>query len=44
MDKELFRFEAIWAATGHPHAVFEVMPQALQGLMQAPVVDVAVAE
>jgi prolyl-tRNA editing enzyme YbaK/EbsC (Cys-tRNA(Pro) deacylase) len=44
MDKELFRFKSIRAATGHPHAVFEVTPQALQSLTQAPVVDVAVAE
>jgi prolyl-tRNA editing enzyme YbaK/EbsC (Cys-tRNA(Pro) deacylase) len=44
MDKKLFRFKTIWAATGHAHAVFEVTPQALQSLTQALVVDVAVAE
>ncbi len=44
MDKELFRFNTIWAAAGHPHAVFEVAPQVLQSLTQAPVVDVTVAQ
>lgn len=41
LDKELFRFQTIWAAAGHPHAVFEVTPAALQALSQAPVADVA---
>jgi prolyl-tRNA editing enzyme YbaK/EbsC (Cys-tRNA(Pro) deacylase) len=41
LDKELFRFETVWAAAGHPNAVFEVTPHALQLLSQAPVVDVA---
>ena len=40
LDQELFRFETIWAAAGHPHAVFEVTPAALQALSQAPVADV----
>ncbi len=40
LDKELFRFQTIWAAAGHPHAVFEVTPAALQSLSQAPVADV----
>ena len=42
MDQELFRFETIWAAAGHPNALFEVSPQALQLLTQAPVSDVIV--
>ncbi len=42
LDKELFRFETIWAAAGHPNALFEVSPQALQLLTQAPVSDVIV--
>jgi prolyl-tRNA editing enzyme YbaK/EbsC (Cys-tRNA(Pro) deacylase) len=42
LDKELFRFETVWAAAGHPNAVFEVSPQALQLLVHAPVVDVVV--
>ena len=42
IDQSLFRFERIWAAAGHPHAVFELSPQQLQLLTRAPVVDVAV--
>ncbi len=41
IDRELFRFEQIWAAAGHPHAVFPLSPQDLQRLTQAPVADVA---
>jgi prolyl-tRNA editing enzyme YbaK/EbsC (Cys-tRNA(Pro) deacylase) len=43
LDQELFRFETIWAAAGHPNALFEVSPQALQLLTQAPVADVALS-
>lgn len=43
LDKELFRFETVWAAAGHPNAVFEVSPQALQLLAQAPVADVTLS-
>lgn len=43
IDQELFRFQTIWAAAGHPHAVFEVTPAALQTLSQAPVADVVSA-
>jgi prolyl-tRNA editing enzyme YbaK/EbsC (Cys-tRNA(Pro) deacylase) len=42
IDRELFRFETIWAAAGHPHAVFQLTPDALQKMTQAPVVDVVV--
>ncbi len=42
LDQELFRFETIWAAAGHPNAVFEVSPHALQMLSQAPVADVVI--
>lgn len=41
LDQELFRFDTIWAAAGHPNALFEVSPQALQLLTQAPVSNVA---
>ncbi len=43
IDRELFRFDEIWAAAGHPHAVFKLRPQDLQALTQAPVVDVVQA-
>lgn len=41
IDRELFRFEEIWAAAGHPHGVFRLRPQDLPGLTGgAPVADV----
>ena len=40
IDRELFRFEEIWAAAGHPHGVFKLRPQDLQALTHAPVADV----
>jgi prolyl-tRNA editing enzyme YbaK/EbsC (Cys-tRNA(Pro) deacylase) len=40
IDRELFRFATVWAAAGHPHAVFEIAPLALQALCNAPVADV----
>jgi prolyl-tRNA editing enzyme YbaK/EbsC (Cys-tRNA(Pro) deacylase) len=29
LDEDLLRFEVVWAAAGHPHAVFPVAPDAL---------------
>ncbi len=40
IDRQLFRFDDIWAAAGHPHAVFELTPADLQSLTCAPVDDV----
>lgn len=40
IDRDLFRFDAVWAAAGHPHGVFELRPQDLARLTGAPVVDV----
>ena len=42
IDQELFRFDEIWAAAGHPHGVFKLRPQDLAELSGAPVADVAV--
>ena len=42
IDQSLFRFDEIWAAAGHPHAVFQLSPQQLQLLTGAPVADLAV--
>ncbi len=42
IDASLFRFAEIWAAAGHPHAVFQLTPQQLQTLTGGPVVDVAI--
>ena len=41
IDRDLFRFDDLWAAAGHPHAVFELSMAQLQALTQAPVCDVA---
>ena len=43
IDQELFRFDTIWAAAGHPHSVFQLSPQQLARLANAPVADVAQA-
>ena len=43
IDRELFRFDEIWAAAGHPHAVFRLRPQDLEALTGAPVADVVAA-
>ena len=40
IDRELFRFDEIWAAAGHPQGVFKLRPQDLEGLTGAPVADV----
>ncbi|MBK6387650.1 MAG: YbaK/EbsC family protein [Rhodoferax sp.] len=40
VDRELFRFDEIWAAAGHPHAVFRLSPVDLEALAGAPVADV----
>jgi prolyl-tRNA editing enzyme YbaK/EbsC (Cys-tRNA(Pro) deacylase) len=40
IDRELFRFEDVWAAAGHPHAVVRLRPDDLEGLTGAPVADV----
>ncbi len=43
IDRQLFRFAEIWAAAGHPHAVFRLSPAQLQAMTGAPVHDVTVA-
>lgn len=40
IDRELFRFDEIWAAAGHPQGVFKLRPQDLERLTGAPVADV----
>jgi prolyl-tRNA editing enzyme YbaK/EbsC (Cys-tRNA(Pro) deacylase) len=40
IDRELFRFEEVWAAAGHPNGVFPLSPAELQRMTGAPVVDV----
>jgi prolyl-tRNA editing enzyme YbaK/EbsC (Cys-tRNA(Pro) deacylase) len=43
IDRELFSFDEIWAAAGHPHGVFQLRPQDLIALTGAPVADVVQA-
>lgn len=40
LDRELFRFDEIWAAAGHPNGVFCMTPAELAALTGAPVHDV----
>ena len=40
IDRELFRFDEVWAAAGHPNGVFKLSPKELEALTAAPVVDV----
>ena len=43
IDRELFRFDEIWAAAGHPNGVFRLSPAELVQLTGAPVADVVQA-
>lgn len=40
IDRSLFRFDAVWAAAGHPNGVFRATPDELLRLTAAPVADV----
>jgi prolyl-tRNA editing enzyme YbaK/EbsC (Cys-tRNA(Pro) deacylase) len=44
IDADLFALDSLWAAAGHPHAVFNLSPQELAAMTGAPVVDVALRE
>ena len=41
VDQDLLRFDSVWAAAGHPHAVFKLTPRELLALTGAQAVDVA---
>jgi prolyl-tRNA editing enzyme YbaK/EbsC (Cys-tRNA(Pro) deacylase) len=43
LDASLRRFDRVWAAAGHPHAVFALTPDELPGLTAAPWCDVVEA-
>jgi prolyl-tRNA editing enzyme YbaK/EbsC (Cys-tRNA(Pro) deacylase) len=43
IDRDLYRFDLIWAAAGHPNGVFRLAPQDLARLTGAPVADVVQA-
>ena len=39
MDRDLLRYEVVWAAAGRPDSVFEIRPERLRELSNATVVD-----
>ncbi len=41
IDEKLFGFDSVWAAAGHPHAVFNLTPAQLQAMTGAPTVAVS---
>ncbi|TFW05342.1 YbaK/EbsC family protein [Oxalobacteraceae bacterium OM1] len=41
IDEDLLQLPGVWAAAGHPHAVFHLTPQQLVAMTGAPVCDVA---
>ncbi|GAC1319263.1 MAG: YbaK/EbsC family protein [Collimonas sp.] len=41
IDQDLLELGSVWAAAGHPHAVFNLTPQQLVAMTAAPVADVA---
>ncbi|WP_211467210.1 YbaK/EbsC family protein [Collimonas silvisoli] len=41
IDRDLLELDSVWAAAGHPHAVFNLTPQQLVAMTAAPVADVA---
>jgi prolyl-tRNA editing enzyme YbaK/EbsC (Cys-tRNA(Pro) deacylase) len=43
IDRELLRFDVIWAAAGHPNGVFRLSPMELQALTGASLADVVQA-
>ena len=42
IDRDLMRFDVVWAAAGHPNAVFALHPRDLEPLTGAPMADVVV--
>jgi prolyl-tRNA editing enzyme YbaK/EbsC (Cys-tRNA(Pro) deacylase) len=43
IDEKLFNFSSVWAAAGHPHAVFNLTPAQLQEMTGARTVDASIA-
>jgi prolyl-tRNA editing enzyme YbaK/EbsC (Cys-tRNA(Pro) deacylase) len=41
IDEDLMQLNSVWAAAGHPHAVFNLTPRQLGEMTGAPVVDIA---
>jgi prolyl-tRNA editing enzyme YbaK/EbsC (Cys-tRNA(Pro) deacylase) len=43
IDENVFGYASVWAAAGHPHAVFNLTPAQLQSMTGAPTVAVSAA-
>jgi prolyl-tRNA editing enzyme YbaK/EbsC (Cys-tRNA(Pro) deacylase) len=41
IDRDLMQYQTVWAAAGHPHAVFAMTPQQLLTMTGAPLADIA---
>ena len=41
IDEDLMKLSSVWAAAGHPHAVFNLTPRQLLAMTGAPLADVA---
>ena len=41
IDQDLMQYQSIWAAAGHPHAVFKLSPAQLLAMTAAPLADIA---
>jgi len=41
LDQDLFQYETLWAAAGHPHAVFRLSPRQLAAMTGAPIAEIA---
>jgi prolyl-tRNA editing enzyme YbaK/EbsC (Cys-tRNA(Pro) deacylase) len=44
IDGDLLKLDALWAAAGHPHAVFRLTPAQLLAMTGAPATDVALRQ
>ena len=44
LDQDLFQYDSVWAAAGHPHAVFNLTPAELEAMTGAPVADIALRD
>ena len=40
LDQDLFQFENVWAAAGHPHAVFKTTAKRLEKMTRAEIISV----
>jgi prolyl-tRNA editing enzyme YbaK/EbsC (Cys-tRNA(Pro) deacylase) len=43
IDQDLFHYDVVWAAAGHPNSMLKFTPAQLEAYTSAPVVDIALA-